>query len=164
MMRLCTDKAAKRKQDKGQCIVYCCTEKAYKRKGKKRCEKFCHKHHHEHRKEKNPLSYWYAQLRRNAKRRGKKFTITLADFKEFCDKTGYLEKKGRGAGKITVDRVINELGYIPGNLQPLEHCENVRKYHSHYWSRQAMSYKEPPIEVEWDKPKSDDIDIDDLPF
>lgn len=45
-------------------------------------------------REKNPVHDAYLNLKSNAKRRGKYFDLTLAQFKQFCVKTKYMKKKG----------------------------------------------------------------------
>lgn len=93
--------------------------------------RYCHKCRSRRWREKNPMMASYVTLRYNAKRRGKVFTITFEYFKEFCYETDYMAGKGRTKGCFTVDRIKEELGYIPGNLQKLEVGENKRK-HLHY--------------------------------
>jgi hypothetical protein len=63
----------------------------------------------------------------NAKRRGKEFTLTLKQFEEFCNKTGYDEKKGITADSLTVDRIKDHLGYSVDNIQAITLSENVKK-------------------------------------
>jgi len=142
-------KYAERKQAKKQCLVTGCTTPA--RKGKR----VCCKHEHEIRKEKKPYLYWYGVLRRNAKRRKKVFTITLEYFTQFCNETGYIDKKGRKSGSMTIDRVIDELGYIEGNLQILEVGENSRKQYTDYWKHHS--------DQTWTEPAIDTSDIDGWP-
>ncbi len=106
----------------GQCSAYGCSNPI----GIK-TDRFCHKHRHRYQKANSPLVYHYKALKQNARRRNKIFTITLDHFKEFCDETGYLELKGRLKKSATIDRIKNELGYIPGNLQVLTLAQNASK-------------------------------------
>jgi hypothetical protein len=53
----------------------------------------------------NLLRYWFLTLKNNAKRRGKRFTLTLQQFTDFCKETGYAEGKGIKADSLTVDRI-----------------------------------------------------------
>ena len=66
-------------------------------------------------------------LRSNAHRRGKDFTITKEDFKEFCEETNYLELKGRTKNSASIDRIDPSKGYIKGNLQVLTLGQNSAK-------------------------------------
>lgn len=136
-MILATGKTLERKKVNKLCHVVGCGCKAAIRSDTKRPIKFCNKHDHQNKKDRNPLKYWYGQLRRNAKRRRKIFTITLDDFKKFCDETGYLELKGRGKYNMTIDRRIDELGYIPGNLVMITCSSNVRKKYTDYWKHRT---------------------------
>lgn len=102
----------------------------------RRCKKrslassqYCSKHKHKKRKEDDPVGYYYDNLKQNARRRQKFFGLTKEEFAEFCEKTDYLNKKGKGRGKYHIDRINPELGYVAGNIQILEHVDNVNKYH-----------------------------------
>lgn len=81
----------------------------------------------------DPLKAAYGDLKSNAKRRGKPFTITFSYFKLFCHRTDYIKGKGRFADNYTVDRIIEELGYVPGNIQKMKNGDNVRKYLEYCW-------------------------------
>ncbi len=103
----------------------CKTEGCYKEnaRGKSICsscaiEKF---------KANNPEKYAYFTLRQNAKRRKKVFTISFEYFKKFCKKHEYIQRKGITKLGLHIDRIIEELGYIEGNLQVLTNSENVKK-------------------------------------
>lgn len=84
-------------------------------------------------REKDPVKTSYVNLKHNAKRRGKVFTITLAYFRRFCYRTDYIAGKGRTADSWTVDRIKEWLGYVPGNLQKLKNGDNTRKYLEYCW-------------------------------
>lgn len=81
----------------------------------------------------NPIEASYLNLKHNAKRRKKEFTISLDYFKQFCYETDYIAGKGRTRGSYTVDRKDETLGYIPGNIQKLEVGANVKKYLHYDW-------------------------------
>ncbi len=136
-------KSAERKKAKGRCLIQGCTTIARKSRD------YCSKHEHEVRKEKDPYLYWYGILRRNAKRRGKVFTISLEYFTSFCKETSYITLKGRKSKSMTIDRIIDELGYIEGNIQILEKGENTRKRFVDYWKHHDddVSVKEIPIDI-----------------
>lgn len=116
----------------GLCKVKFCSNGARKYKnrsktGKVQFAKMCHKHLRQHQKENNPIRYWFDVLRQNARRRKIKFGLTIADFKEFCDETGYLKQKGKNPHSWTIDRKRPHLGYVKGNIQILTHAGNCRK-------------------------------------
>lgn len=75
----------------------------------------------------NAMRYAYQANKDNAKRRGKIHTITFEDFKEFCHETDYMAGKGRTKESFSIDCIINELGYVPGNLRKLTVSENAKK-------------------------------------
>ena len=75
----------------------------------------------------NPMRASYDTLKYNARRRKKPFSITFAQFKEFCYETSYLAGKGRSAQSFSIDCEINELGYVYGNLRNRTVSENSRK-------------------------------------
>lgn len=77
--------------------------------------------------EKYPLENTYRFLKANAKRRGIVCTLTLEEWKQFCDATNYLKLRGTYAQDMTVDRINPSLGYIAGNLQMLTRSENAKK-------------------------------------
>jgi hypothetical protein len=73
------------------------------------------------------MRYAYDVLKMNAKRRKKPFTITFEYFEKFCIETNYIAGKGRSRKSYSVDRIRNELGYVPGNLRVLTLEDNARK-------------------------------------
>ena len=75
-------------------------------------------------REKHPHAYVLNALRASARKRKLPFTITLAQFKEFCAKTGYMELRGHGAGFYTVDRIDSNKGYHANNIRILEFLAN----------------------------------------
>jgi hypothetical protein len=84
--------------------------------------------------ERNPEKYLYANLRGNARRRGKVFAITFEEFKKFLDRENYLRRKrGRTATSVSVDRTKNDLGYIAGNLRAIT-------IQSNSWKRNYVDY------------------------
>lgn len=55
------------------------------------------------------------------------FTISFGWFCNFCNETGYLDRRGNGSDDMHLDRIDATLGYEPGNLQVLSCAENVAK-------------------------------------
>lgn len=105
----------------GICPAYGCRNPI----GKKR--RFCYKHHHRYQKYSNPLSYAYQLLKCNAKRRRKPFTLTMEEFKEFCEETNYLVLSGRSKNGLSIDRIDNTRGYEKGNIRAITLSENAQK-------------------------------------
>ena len=81
----------------------------------------------------NPVKYAYRKLRANARRRGKRFELTLDEFREFCQKTEYLLGKGRSKESYHIDRIDPFGGYTKDNIQVLTNSENVKKHISYMY-------------------------------
>jgi hypothetical protein len=130
---------------KGRCHVKNCTNKA---KGKT-----CSTCRSRKARAKDPVKYSFISHRNNAKRRGKKWTITLEQFREFCGKVKYIGFTGRNAEGYTLDRIREEEDYHIWNIQVLKNADNVKKYFSYDWQTKTV-YEMKPVEV----------DSSDLPF
>lgn len=104
------------------CCAYSCVNKPNPKKGG-----LCDKHYARKRRETNPVETRYLQFRTNANRRKKEFTITLDQFRSFCNRTGYIIKKGNRGMNATIDRRCNTHGYHIWNIQLLSHRENCGK-------------------------------------
>jgi hypothetical protein len=74
----------------------------------------------------------YNTLRYNAKRRGKAFDLTFEQFKEFCRKTNYINKKGKTASSYSIDRIRPAEGYTVDNIQVLTLAANSLKKYTDY--------------------------------
>jgi len=123
-LNFCTSEA--KKAESVYCAAYACRNKpCAKKRG------LCHKHYHIHRRIVDPVYDRYVNFRGNALRRGKPFEITLVEFREWCDKEGYIVKRGYRGKNATVDRIRNWEGYHIGNIQLLKNMANIRKYHDH---------------------------------
>ena len=83
-------------------------------------------------RENRPEYYYFNALRSNAKRRGKEFTLTFEQFKQFCKETDYINKKGRLAHKYSIDRIKSYLGYSIDNIQIMTVSENSTKKDHEY--------------------------------
>lgn len=103
----------------------CCAYRCSNAKGEK--DRFCPKHRKRYDKHNNPVSYHFNILRSNAKRRGKDFSLTLDEFKEFCTKTDYLDLKGKNKKSASIDRVDSSRGYHADNIQVLSLSANSSK-------------------------------------
>lgn len=70
----------------------------------------------------NPKKSVFYTIKDRAKERKIDFTLTLAEFLQFCDDTGYLSVKG-----MHVDRIDATEGYHLWNIQALIGSENIAK-------------------------------------
>lgn len=75
-------------------------------------------------KENHPSTYVINMLRHSARKRQIGFKITLGEFREWCKQTGYLEKRGRKADSMTVDRIDPWDDYTIENIRMLPHWLN----------------------------------------
>jgi len=108
--------------------IHCC---AYGCKSKPNQKKLglCHKHYAIYRRIKDPVYDRYVNFKGNALRREKSFEITLQEFREWCEKTGYIVSKGMRGKNCTIDRINNNIGYRIDNIQLLTNKANIEKYH-----------------------------------
>ena len=116
-------------------------------KGVKYCVRCSKEHRNEHavcptcrwreRRDLDPVREVWGKLRRNARRRGVKFALSLEWFRSFLEGTEYMTKRGRKANDLTLDRKVNKLGYVDGNLQVITQRANSSK-----GSRDYESYEE----------------------
>jgi hypothetical protein len=105
------------------CIIPTCNKKPSR-------GNYCHACAKRRYRDANPLRSAYTQLRHNAKRRGKVFTLTFEQFKEFAIKTEYAFRKGRTGSSYHIDRIDEHGPYSIENIQVLTNSENVRKFRS----------------------------------
>lgn len=116
---------SEQKKSKGiYCCAYHCKNKPDPKKGG-----LCHKHYARKLKKRDPVYDRYFNFKNNAIARGKAFSITLDQFREFCDKTGYIVKKGMRGKRCTIDRIDNRFGYYIWNIQIITNFQNIRKYY-----------------------------------
>jgi len=115
---------AKKKAGK-ECCAYGCKSKPNSKK-----VGLCHKHYAIYRRMKDPVYDRFVNFKGNALRRGKEFSITLAEFREWCIEKGYIIKKGMRGQRCTVDRIRNWEGYHIDNIQLLTLKSNLEKYNT----------------------------------
>lgn len=108
------------------CCAYACKNKPGMKKGG-----LCDKHYQRRLKDRDPVYYRYQNFKNNARQRNKEFTITLEEFRNFCNRTGYIIKKGIKGRAATIDRRCNHHGYHIWNIQLLTMKQNIRKYFDH---------------------------------
>lgn len=82
---------------------------------------------HKRRKQKDPEKYYYGVTRRNARRRGIPFDITLEQWRKFCQETEYIITKGKSSTSMTIDRIDPSKGYTIDNIRTLANGDNVRR-------------------------------------
>ena len=109
------------KAKKGKCVTKFCRGK----KGKGRL--VCNKCRYALYKMKDPVGCAFTRLKSNAKRREKEFTLTLEEFKKFCEETNYIELKGRHKSSMTIDRKDSTKGYSYNNIKILSMSSNASK-------------------------------------
>jgi len=80
------------------------------------------------RKERDPQRVAYTNLKAHAKVRGKEFSLTLEEFRQFCIKTLYLNNSGTGRDSYHIDRIDETRGYTADNIQCITNVQNVKKY------------------------------------
>lgn len=109
-----------RKRKKGLCITKGCRKKSKRR--------YCSACARRSWAESNPGKYVFANLRGNAKRRGKEFSLTWEEFESFLKRENYLDKpRGREKFSVSVDREFNEFGYHAWNIKSISIQENSMK-------------------------------------
>lgn len=131
-------KISERKREQGNtCCAYGCCSPAVSKKNN-----MCHKHYRRHRKCIDPVYDRYNSFKSGATKRCKVFTITLEEFRGFCERTGYIIQKGKRGKSYSVDRINNEFGYHIWNIQLITLRRNIYKYH--HEDRGVHEYSELP--------------------
>lgn len=114
---------AKKRRTMGQCSSYGCQNEA--------SGTFCGSCRSRLSRLADPERYAYQNLKHRAKERGKEFTLTLEEFKEFCVKSEYMKGKGKTIGSYNIDRIDNTKGYTRDNIKCLDKQMNIKKYYNH---------------------------------
>ena len=102
----------------------------YCRNSARKSKKVCHKCTKRKWRKKYPLKACYQNLKCNAKRRGKAFSLTYEEFLLVIDGTGYIDGHGRYAKNYSIDRADNNKGYSYDNARVVTVSENSTKYTS----------------------------------
>lgn len=116
-----TPAQAARKRRKGLCQRYGCPCKAGSHKA------YCPKHHHQALKARDVVSYMYSYKKQRAKARGIDWSLTLDEFRAFCEANGYHRKSGRFGRAASIDRIDPTQGYHIGNIRQISYSANSRK-------------------------------------
>lgn len=88
---------------------------------------YCKKHYAAFMAKQYPYKNAYSRLKSNAKRRAIPFYLTLEEFKQFADSTGYINRRGRTKYDLHIDRIDCTKGYSKDNIQVLTNLQNARK-------------------------------------
>lgn len=112
----------RKKREGSQCCAYRCTNKPVARKGG-----LCHKHYARRLKDRDPVYARFNQFKSKSRARGIENTITLSQFRKFCQETGYIITKGYRGMNATIDRIDNSRGYHIDNIQLLTNRANASK-------------------------------------
>ena len=113
--------ATKKKHGK-YCCAYGCREAPVKKKGG-----LCHKHYARKIRSTDPVYMRFNQWKSTSTQRGIENSVTLEQFRKFCQRAGYIVRKGMRGRNATIDRRCNVHGYHIWNLQLLSHRANARK-------------------------------------
>lgn len=131
------------------CTPYCTNKKKPK-------SRFCFKCLSRKYRKKNPIRSAFYNLKSNAKRRGKVFTITFEEFEKFATETNYIFGKGRSKNSFHIDRIDESKGYSIENIQVLTNTENVKKYLKYHKDQNGVpfgyNFKKPPVADQNDCP------------
>jgi hypothetical protein len=100
----------------------------------------------------------FQNLKSNAKRRGKTFELTFAEFKQFATNTNYMFGKGRKAESFHIDRKNETKGYSSDNIQVLTNSQNVKKFLK--WSEDQNGK---PLNF-WFESNKQENEFEDVPF
>ncbi len=132
-------KRPEKRKVKGKCKTLYCRNLSY---GK---GNFCSKCLKRKWAQTHPIEYTFANLKQNAKRRGKEFSLTIESFTQWCIENNYIELKGRLSGSMTIDREKENEGYHAWNLKIRTNADNIRKMHAHkkYNGTAPIDYKPP---------------------
>lgn len=103
----------------------CKTQKCRKKKSDK--SSYCRQCRYQLEKDKDLVAWSYRCLKANSKRRGKDFTLTLDEFRQFCYETHLMVNRGKKSTSFSVDRIDNSKGYSIDNIQVLTLSQNTQK-------------------------------------
>jgi hypothetical protein len=104
-----------------QCAVCCC------RRRRQKDHPYCHRHGKQAWRAAHPVIATWRRLIDGARRRGREWALTTADFIEFIEETSYLDRKGRHRLCLHIDRIDSTRGYTRDNIQAITCSENTSK-------------------------------------
>jgi len=141
----------------GRCITPFCAKKAGKR------TRYCPACARRLWAEKYPEKYVFANLRGNARRRKKDFSLTLEEFLGFISENDYMKLRGRGRLCLSIDRKRNWEGYHKDNIRAITVASNVSKRHYVDYFRNQNGEEEAVTESTFDG-NFDPPEMPDAPF
>lgn len=115
-----------------KCKTKYCRRKA--RKGGKDCNT-CHSRKV---RANNPIRAAYRAKKSDAKKRGKHFDISLDYFAELVLSSGYIEGKGRTKESLHLHRIIEEKGYVEGNIKVVTNEQNRAAYVEYLKNKKSL--------------------------
>ncbi len=101
-----------RKIKAGKCLTPFCPKKA-------KNTLYCYACERRRWAAKHPEKYVFANLRGNARRRKKEFSLTLAEFISFISENDFMKLRGRTKFSLCIDRKRNWEGYHKDNIQAI---------------------------------------------
>ena len=75
----------------------------------------------------NPVKASWHRLKAKAKARKIEFTLSLEQFQQLCEITGYVDGKGRASSCLSIDRIDFQKGYELSNIRVITVSENSAK-------------------------------------
>jgi hypothetical protein len=80
----------------------------------------------------NPRGHLLSRAKANADKKGREFSLTLEDIiiPDVCPYFGIPIKFNKGSAQkdsISIDRIDNSKGYVPGNIEVISHAANCMK-------------------------------------
>lgn len=91
-------------------------------------------------KARDPLRHSFLSHRRNARRRGIPWELTLEQFSEFAVRVDLLKRAGVSAHSYHIDRIREWEGYTVDNIQALTNSENATKSNAYRKLVKALAY------------------------
>ena len=74
----------------------------------------------------NPIACAFNNIRKRARQRGHVFSLTREEFTKLVTESGWIEKRGKTAKSLSIDRIDSRLGYQTGNVRVLTLSQNSR--------------------------------------
>lgn len=113
----------------GRCpVLYCrCDSRANGEGRKPSTHRLCSKHAKLLCRLRDPAKILFHEMRGNAKRRGKEWSLTLEQFRQIVSQQDYLDNRGCTRHCLHLDRIDNTRGYHIDNIQIITCGENVAK-------------------------------------
>lgn len=102
----------------------CSTPRCRRAAGKK--QRLCPRCWYRRYAETNPIGCAFNNIRKRARQRGHPFTLTREEFARLVTESGWIEKRGKTAKSLSIDRIDPRRGYEPGNVRVVTLSQNSR--------------------------------------